>query len=146
MFGEAGLISCPIMWFAVSSPLLPLVFLRRCARLMRAEGRAAAVAAAFLSVYTAAKWNDGWRRMLTISPSFPDPAFFYWIQIQWLSLRRTVEKISLDSYIQAHNYIHEYIQMRKHRIEEGGCVCFQDNHCASLIAGQAIKEGQGPPW
>lgn len=31
MFGEAGLISCPIMWFAISPPLLSLVSLEMCA-------------------------------------------------------------------------------------------------------------------
>lgn len=43
MFGERGLISCPVMWFAISPPLLPLVSLEMCYPDERAEGRGAAV-------------------------------------------------------------------------------------------------------
>lgn len=50
LFGEGGLISCPIMWFATSPPLLPLFFFVRAWWALRAVGLPYSPPA-FISVY-----------------------------------------------------------------------------------------------
>lgn len=81
--------------------------------------------------------------MLTNSPSFPDPASLpntNSVDILLVHCRVKLAFSHTCKHAQTQSLTYKY-----KRANTGWGGWFQGNCCASLIAGQAMKEGEGPP-
>lgn len=79
--------------------------------------------------------------MLTNSPSFPDPRLITEYKFCGYPSGAQSRKLAFShASMHKHSHVHKYIQTREHRMGGGS-----RKITASLIAGQATEEGEGPP-